>query len=72
MTNVNQSAQPADEPLISIRELAVWLGVSHHTVRKWCSRGPASNLVPRMIPFNGLIRFRPEDVRSWLDGKAVG
>jgi hypothetical protein len=69
---VNQSGRPAVEPLISSRELAVWLGVSHHTVRKWCSRGPALNLVPRMIPVNSVIRFCPEDVRSWLDGKAAG
>lgn len=60
-----------DEALISIPELADWLGVSVHAVKKWCTRGPASGQVPRMLRVNGQIRFRPQDVREWLDSKVV-
>jgi predicted DNA-binding transcriptional regulator AlpA len=60
-----------NEPLIGIRDLAAWLGVSEHAVRKWVQAGPASGTVPRMLRVNGQIRFRPSDVRAWLDTKAV-
>ena len=43
------------EPLIGIPELAAWLGVSRHTVKKWATRGPESGLVPRMIIVNGVV-----------------
>ena len=46
------------EPLIGIRELADWLSVSEHAVRKWTASGPASGLAPRMLRVNGQIRFR--------------
>ena len=60
-----------DEPLIGIRELAEWLGVSDLTVRKWTAKGPRTGLVPRMYRINGQIRFRPQDVRHWLDTKEI-
>ena len=60
------------EPLIGIRELAAWLGMSPHTVKKWASRGPESGLGPRMIIVTGVFRFRPEDVRAWLEARVVG
>ena len=65
-------ATPATfEPLIGVRGLAAWLGVSEHTVKKWCSRGPESGLTPRMLRVNGQLRFRPSDVRAWLDTKEL-
>lgn len=60
-----------DEPLISIEELAEWLSVSHHTVRKWTAKGPRAGLVPRMLRVNGQIRFKPQHVRDWLDTKEI-
>lgn len=69
--SLGSSAPTAPEPLIGIRELSTWLGVSEHTVKKWCTRGPQSGLVPRMIRLNGLIKFRPEDVRAWVETKVV-
>lgn len=63
--------QPNFEALIAIRELAAWLAVSEHTVKKWCSQGPESGLVPPMLRVNGQIRFRPEDVRGWLKSKEL-
>lgn len=60
------------EPLIGIRVLAQWLDVSEHTVKKWVTRGPESGLIPPMVPVNGQVKFRPEDVRAWIDSKVVG
>lgn len=60
-----------DEPLIGIEELAAWIGVSKHAVRKWTARGPGTGLVPQMLRVNGQIRFRPQDVRDWLETKEI-
>lgn len=60
-----------DEPLLSIEAFAAWIGVSPHTVRKWTAKGPTAGLVPRMLRINGQIRFRPSDVRDWLDTKEI-
>lgn len=66
---------PPDEPLIGIRQLAAWLGVSDHAVRKWVTRGPearaadGTRLTPPILRINGQVRFRPADVRSWLASK---
>ena len=34
-------------------------------------RGRQSGLVPRMLRINGQIRFRPQDVREWLEAKEI-
>ena len=60
------------EPLIGIRVLAQRLDVSEHTVKKWVTRGPEAGLVPPMVVVNGQFKFRPEDVRAWIDSKVVG
>lgn len=70
-TSTREASAPF-EPLIGIDALATWLNVSQHTVKKWVTRGPESGLVPRMIRVNGVIKFRPADVREWIDSKAVG
>lgn len=59
------------EALIGTKELAAWLGVSQHAVRKWCSQGPGTGRTPRMLRVNGQIRFRPADVREWLASKEI-
>lgn len=66
-----QPPLPTYEPLVSIRELAAWIGVSEHAVKKWCSRGPETGLVPKMLRINGQIRFRPTDIRTWLETKEI-
>jgi hypothetical protein len=65
-----------DEPLIDMHDLATWLNVSVHSIRKWCVQGPAARapdgrttLVPPFLRINGQIRFRPRDVRAWLETK---
>lgn len=60
-----------DEPLIDIATLAAWLCVSDHAVRKWVQSGPASGRTPPALRINGQIRFRPSDVRAWIDTKAI-
>ncbi|WP_299056341.1 hypothetical protein [uncultured Nocardioides sp.] len=60
-----------DEPLIDIRGLAAWFAVSESVVRKWSAKGPDSGLVPRFIRINGQIRFRPADVRDFLEQREV-
>lgn len=64
-------APPADEPLIGIRDLADWLGVSEHAVRRWTAAGPGTGRAPRMLRINGQIRFHPQDVRDWLNTKEI-
>ncbi|QYJ03509.1 helix-turn-helix domain-containing protein [Nocardioides panacisoli] len=65
------ASQCPEEPLIGLRVLSVWLGVSESTVRKWAARGPGTGLLPTMIRVNGQLRFRPEDVRSYLREKEL-
>ncbi|WP_457622846.1 helix-turn-helix domain-containing protein [Nocardioides secundeburneus] len=62
---------PAREPLLDLRALATWLSLSEHTVRKWASKGPESGLLPPMLRINGQLRFRPDDVRTWLEHQEV-
>ncbi|MGH2718639.1 MAG: helix-turn-helix transcriptional regulator [Actinomycetota bacterium] len=52
-------------PLISVEELADILGVPVNTVYKWRHRG----LGPAPIRVGRFLRFDPEDVRSWLEGR---
>lgn len=66
-----RGTQITDEPLIDLRTLSRWLGVSESTVRKWAARGPAAGLLPTMIRVNGQIRFRPSDVRSYLTDREL-
>lgn len=61
----------ADEPLIDIRTLAAWLAVSESAVRKWVAKGPEGGLAPRFIRINGQVRFRPADVRVFLEQREV-
>jgi hypothetical protein len=60
-----------EEPLIDMRTFAAWVAVSESTVRKWVARGPSSGLVPTFIRVNGVVRFRPDDVREFLVAKEV-
>lgn len=60
------------EPLLNQDALAAWLAVSPETVKKWVQAGPASGRVPRFYRVNGQIRFRHVDVKTWMEGKAVG
>ena len=71
-TNPRNAPAPkiADEPLIDVNELSTWLAISPNTLRKWIHKGPEADLMPRMLRINGQLRFRPADVRAWLEEKA--
>ncbi len=55
--------------LLKSGEVARKLQVSCKTLRSWCDEGsgPAHIRTP-----GGHIRFRPEDVESWLHKRQVG
>ena len=67
----SSSPSGAERPLIGMRELAGWLGVSEGSVKRWVAAGPESGKVPRMIRVNGQIRFRISDVEDWLEENEV-
>ena len=49
------------EPLLSLKEVATWLGVSERTVMRLRSKGELS---PYMV--GGVLRFEPREVRIYL------
>lgn len=51
------------QPLLSVPEVADWLGISSHTLRYWrhVHRGP------RSLSVGGSVRYRASDVEDWLD-----
>ena len=55
----------ADLPdrLLSIDEVAAWLGKPKATLYAWRSRG----LGPRGIRVGNLLRYRRREVEGWLD-----
>lgn len=52
--------------LLSIRELAAYLGVAEKTIYQWRYRGEG----PMGFRVGGQIRYRPEDVETWLQRQA--
>ena len=55
------------EEMLTIKQLAVILGVSSRTLDNWraACRGPA------YFRFEGTIRYRMSDVEAWLKGWRV-
>lgn len=51
--------------LLSIAELAELCGVAEKTVYMWRYRGYG----PPAISLNGRVRYRAEDVQTWLDAQ---
>jgi excisionase family DNA binding protein len=51
------------EPLMTVWEVADWLGMSPHTLRYWrhVHRGP------RSLSVGGAIRYRRSDIEEWLE-----
>lgn len=49
------------ERLLTVEEVAAWLGISKRTVRQW--------VLDEYIPFlkiGALVRFAPASIREWL------
>lgn len=64
---MTSSGRPA-QGLLSEREVARLTGMSVGTVRRWRLRGQG----PKFFKLNAAVRYRPEDVFSWLDSRPSG
>jgi excisionase family DNA binding protein len=51
------------ERLLTVAEVANWLGVAEGTLRYWrhVHRGP------RSLTVGGAVRYRPSDIEQWLE-----
>ena len=56
------------DSLLSDYDLAQFTGFSVHTIRRWrlLKQGP------RYIKIGSSVRYRPEDVTSWLESRPTG
>ena len=52
-------------PFLTIFDVADWLQVSPHTLRKWRKDG----LGPPGVRVGGAIRYRPEEVEAWIEAQ---
>lgn len=54
------------EPLLTVAEVADWLGISPQTLYYWrhTHRGP------RSLTVGGAVRYRRADIEEWLDRAA--
>lgn len=52
--------------LLTIREVADYLGVSVQTIYNWRYRGEG----PPGLKVMGQVRYRPEDLEGWLSDQA--
>ena len=53
--------------LLTVAELAEWLGISELTVRDWRADGKGPPAVKLGKGRSSTVRFRPADVEAWLD-----
>ena len=62
------ATQETVEPLLDERVVARITGMSVASVRRWrlLNRGP------RYIKLSSAVRYRPEDVRAWLESRPAG
>jgi len=62
MTTPN-AAEWRPDPLLTIDEVAAWLGKPKNTLYAWHSRGKG----PRAIRVGNTLRYRRSEVERWLD-----
>ncbi|WP_432504307.1 helix-turn-helix transcriptional regulator [Kineococcus arenarius] len=55
-------------PLWTVDDVAAYLGVPTGTLYQWSSRG----IGPRTRKVGRHLRYRPQDVEAWLDGRERG
>ena len=57
------SRESRTESLLTVGELAGWLGIAEGTLRYWrhVHRGPPS------LTVGGAVRYRPSDIEAWLE-----
>ena len=56
------------ETLLSDHDIARITGFEVQTVRQWRLRGQG----PRYLRISNLVRYRPEDVKAWLESRPTG
>ncbi len=56
-----------DSKLLSVDELADYLGVPSNTVYQWRKTGKG----PRGYRIGKYVRFRPDEVDAWIDGQVT-
>ena len=56
-----------DHDVVTVKEAASWLRLSEKTIYRYCERG---ELPHQRIP-GGCIRFRRDDLESWLEERRV-
>jgi excisionase family DNA binding protein len=56
------------EPLLSPRELADWLGIPIGTIYRWNHTGDG----PTPLSIGRHVRYRQSDVEDWLNAHEVG
>jgi predicted DNA-binding transcriptional regulator AlpA len=62
------ATQQTLETLLDERAVAKLTGMSLGTLRRW----RVLNRGPRFIKLSSAVRYRPEDVRSWLESRPAG
>jgi predicted DNA-binding transcriptional regulator AlpA len=61
-------AAPAKEQLMNEFGVAQMLNMSVRSVRRWRLFGQG----PRYLKIGASVRYRPEDVRAWLESQPTG
>lgn len=60
--------QPGPEPLIDEHEAAALIGVAPSTMNSW----RVKRVGPRFVRVGRLVRYRPDDVRTFVESRLVG
>ncbi|WP_370324568.1 helix-turn-helix domain-containing protein [Euzebya sp.] len=66
MDTTDRTVPPGLEALLSVEELAAYLGVPRQTIYDWRVTGRG----PRAYRVGKRLRFATADVRAWMDGLA--
>lgn len=61
--NASTAAGWQPDPLLTIDDVAVWLGKPKNTLYAWHSRGKG----PRAIRVGNTLRYRRTEIEHWLD-----
>ncbi|GIM87063.1 helix-turn-helix transcriptional regulator [Salinispora arenicola] len=61
--NASTAAEWRPDPLLTIDDVATWLGKPKNTLYAWHSRGKG----PRAIRVGNTLRYRRSEVDRWLD-----
>ncbi|MGA5305934.1 helix-turn-helix transcriptional regulator [Nucisporomicrobium flavum] len=61
--SASTAAEWRPDPLLTIDDVAAWLGKPKNTLYAWHSRGKG----PRAIRVGNTLRYRRSEVERWLD-----